>query len=163
MAPEKFILTLEAIALLAVVGIFLAKKIFNTALFFLTVMLCLAGIYGFAGSTYLFIVQLAVYGGGIAVLVLFAVMITGKKFKTNTFPVSIWNLLPAVLVLALLLANLKSIAPSAISERETDSVLIGNYLSDQYLVAFGFAGFLLLVAMVGAIIVAVHKPENHGR
>ena len=132
-------------------------------MFFLTVMLCLSGIYGFAGSTYLFIVQLAVYGGGIAVLVLFAVMITGRDLKSNGFPVSILNLLPAVLVLVLLLSKINSISPKALNGKETDSQLIGKYLSDEFLLAFGFAGFLLLVAMVGAIIVAVHKPEKHGR
>lgn len=153
---------LEAIALLAVIGIFFSKKIFHTALFFLAVMLCLAGIYGFAGSTYLFMAQLAVYGGGIAVLVLFAIMITGKNFKSTSFPVSLINVLPALVVLILLLTNLNSISPIGTAEKETDSIVIGHYLSDPYLMAFGFAGFLLLIAMVGAIIVAVHKPENHG-
>ena len=79
MSAEPALILCELTGLAAAVGMLFSRKMFNTVLLFLTVMLSIAGIYVLLGATYLFIVQLAIYGGGVAVLMLFAVMIAGRS------------------------------------------------------------------------------------
>ena len=64
-------------------------------------MLGIAGIFAGLGGTFVFIAQIAIYGGGISVLMLFTVMMT-RNNETEGYEVNFKTLILPALLLALM-------------------------------------------------------------
>ncbi len=114
------------------------------------------------------IVQIAVYAGAIMVLFLFVIMllnIQGKEEKLADKPRG--QLLTAALLGALLLAEIAVVgastqglspgAPAAVSTAFGSPPSIGIQLFGMYLLPFEITSVLLLVAMVGAVVLAKRR------
>ena len=137
------------------------RSIFRAALTLVVSFLGIAGIFAMVNAEFLAVVQVLVYGGGIAVLVIFAVMMTrdvdtGNR-STAVQPVALvmgitllgalaysivqaeWTLLPDSLP-----------GPIATVFVETPTQL-GRLLLSDYVLAFEVAGVLLLAAVIGAL------------
>ncbi len=121
-----------------------------------------AGIYVLLNADFLAVTQLLIYVGGILVLILFGVMLT-----TNTVSVDIkaksLNTLPAVSVVAALAGLLAGMIWTTdwfmsknMSEitAQTTSKEIGSALITTHLLPFEVASVVLLVAIVGAAMMA---------
>src|SRR6476661_3414917 len=67
---------IAALAVLAGLGVVTSKDIVHSALFLVLALLMTAGIFVLLSSEFLALVQILVYGGGITILVIFALMIT---------------------------------------------------------------------------------------
>jgi len=119
-----------------------------------------AGLYVLLMADFIAITQLMIYVGGILVLVLFGIMLTTKvinvDMRSGTF-----QTLPAVLVVAALAGTLIGIfwttdwriSPEAAGFEKTASK-IGEMLLSSYLLPFEVASVILLVALVGAAMIA---------
>ena len=125
-----------------------------------------AGLYGFLAADFLMATQLLVYVGGILVLILFAVLLTHRIRESSVTNQSV-GLIPAA-VLALLFVGLISkvaiftrwptgpaMTPNPISGK------LGDAFLGHYLLPFELASVVLLVAMIGAVILARRevRPE----
>lgn len=161
MTSQSPVLLCELIALIAALGMLVSRQMFHTVLLFLTAMLAVAGIYLLLGATYLFIVQIAIYGGGLSVLMLFAVMITGRQ-NTSPAPLKLRlsGLIPPVALLAfLMLQPYPEKAPLIPTPDDTKQA--GEWISGSFSLPFAVSAWLLIVALVGAVVVVIQKPEDH--
>ena len=91
----------------AALGVVLIKDIFRAALLLVVVFLAVAGIFVMLNAEFLAVVQVLIYAGAIAILVIFAIMLT-REVQHGNLPN---RLQPAAVVLpALLLAALVFVA-----------------------------------------------------
>lgn len=152
-------LGLAGLAVLGALGTVLIRNIVHSALALILSLVAVAGIYVLLNADFLFAVQIMVYVGAVATLILFGVMLT--RGQRTAQPQNNNQVLPAaVLALVLFAAVLvpvifntawpmsDTVAPQATTAR------LGQELMRSYALPFEVAGALLLVALVGAIIVA---------
>jgi len=139
-----------------------AKSTVHSVLFLVADFLCVAALYVTLQAPFLAVIQVMVYAGGIVVLYLFVVMLVNLKRppEAHSDPRRLGRL--GVVMAAAVLAQLGAIfavgwaKPAAvegtISPQNVEQ--IGRALYADYLIPFELASFLLLVAMIGAIILA---------
>lgn len=157
---EGLLLTCEIAACLSAAGILFSKNIFISVMLLLTCCLGIAGIFGALGAPYMLIAQIAVYGGGIVVLFLFAIMIAGKDFSSLHPEWSIKGILPPALLFAFLLRHLPDAGKIQIADTYS-AEKTGKLIEDSYLFPFELSGVLLLVALIAAISISIQKPETN--
>ncbi len=142
-----------------------SRKVIHAAFALLFTFFGVAGLYVLLNSDFLAITQIMIYIGGILVLIIFGVMLTSKvmsvDMKTDVMGKTqriISLIVAAVIALALIL--IYSNVQWAIREvPEAKSVIapIGVSLLTDYLLAFEVASVLLLIAIVGAALIARRK------
>jgi len=124
-----------------------------------------AGIYILLSADFVSVLQVFVYVGGITVLIIFAVMFTKQlgdvkvanqsmNWKSGFFTIG---------VMFLLLYFMIKGAPWVLIENPQSfptTNLIGNLLITDYVLPFELISLVLLVALIGAIVVA---RKDHGR
>jgi NADH-quinone oxidoreductase subunit J len=155
---------LSAVALVGAVGAVTSRNIFHSALFLVLSFIGVAGFYVLLEAELLAMIQLLVYVGAIAILIIFAIMLS-RRLMSSEFKARneqwILALLAAVVLFAVLAVVLWFVQwPTAQAEAPTDAiVMLGEALvsPDQFLLPFEVASVLLLVALVGAVIVAREK------
>ena len=139
----------------------------HCVLFLVANFLCVAMIYVLLAAEFLAIIQILVYAGGIVVLYLFVVMLVNLQRQPPAAPGRRPQSRAGFALAAVMLAELSAIlvfsasrpasvaaaAPSAPSGMG-NTTMVGLLLYSDYLVPFEVASMLLLVAMVGAIILA---------
>jgi NADH-quinone oxidoreductase subunit J len=146
-------------ALLVVLG----RDIIRSALWLILSFAALAGIYGLLGSAFLAISQVLVYVGAIAVLILFAVMITQSKRGPAklVFQRQWWAGALAAIVLVLLMAMTIMLtewdATETVQVAEARDVALT--LFDDYMFAFLVLGVLLLAAVIGGLYLAKRDDD----
>lgn len=136
----------------------------HSALWMLMTFFAVAGIFVQLGAEYVAAIQVLVYAGAILVLYLFVVMLLNPKthgFIKIPFRYII-GVVAALVVTFQILMTLKSseligkigwLTPELIEEYGNVK-LFGRELFTTYLVPFEIASILLLVAMIGAIVLA---------
>ena len=157
-----------ALAFLVVVSAILVvtvKNIFHSLLFLTLSFLCVAGVYLFLSADFLAAVQILVYIGAIIILMMFALMLTHRVMSTNVTQTvgQWWIALPvAVGLLAVFFRFfvLHKWSYPAVPAGPTTGI-IGQALMTRYILPFELASIVLLVAMIGAIILAKEdKPDD---
>ncbi len=146
-------------ALLVVLG----RDIIRSALWLILSFAALAGFYGLLGSPFLAISQVLVYIGAIAVLILFAVMITSSKRGPAklVFQRQWWaGGIAAILLVGLLVASVMLTDwPHNGVVYVADVQDIALTLFEDYLFAFEALGVLLLAAVIGGLYLAKRDDE----
>jgi len=118
-----------------------------------------ASLYVLLEAPFLAAVQVLVYVGAIAILIVFAIMLTRRLMAEDLVQRNAqwgWSALGAVLLfvaLGVILFQVNWPVVEAAVPKETISIL-GQDLMSTYLVPFEVASVLLLVALVGSIIIA---------
>ena len=136
----------------------------HSALALLIMFFHMAGLFVTLRAEFLAAVQILVYAGAILVLYLFVVMLLNVKQELRYHPQVPLGVLLALTVLteAVLLILYRrspeqesSIAlAEAMPEATGNTEAIGNVLYSTYLFPFEVASLILLVAMIGAVILA---------
>jgi NADH-quinone oxidoreductase subunit J len=142
-----------------------ARSTVHSIMFLVVDFLFIAGLYVLMGAQFLAAIQVVVYAGGIVVLYLFVVMLVNLKRPPEAHKDrrrrGRLGMVVALVVLAELaaIAAYKYVSPAAALPPVTpmgpnNVAIVGMMLYTDYLVPFELASVLLLVAMVGAIILA---------
>jgi NADH-quinone oxidoreductase subunit J len=160
-----------ACALLAVFGavlLILAKEPIHSALALILVMAALAVLYLLLGAEFIAAVQLIVYAGAIMVLFVFVIMLlnAGVEDRTNQSLMAKYLGLPLsgflVLDLAWWIARSTSgkaeLTASAVPAQASSTIELSNLLFKQFLFPFEATSILILIAMVGAVVLARRDP-----
>ena len=125
-----------------------------------------AGIYVLLNADFLAVTQIMIYIGGILVLLIFGIMLTsnitgvdiksGQTGKIQMFFAGIFSL---IVIVGLIFIALTTKWYSAVPPDEVNSTieLIGKSLLTNYLLAFESASVLLLIAIIGAALIARRK------
>jgi NADH-quinone oxidoreductase subunit J len=159
MVQTVVFIILSLITLGAALAVVTSKNLFHSALFLILSFVGVAGLYVLLEAPFLAAVQILVYVGAIAILIVFAVMLTRRLMAKDLVQRNAqwgWSALGAVLLflaLGLILLQVNWPAVEAAVPEETISIL-GQDLMGTYLVPFEVASVLLLVALVGSIIIA---------
>lgn len=126
-------------------------------------------VYFMLGAEFVGIAQVAIYAGAITILILFAIMLTNHEAVEPPQKVSFQNVAAAVgsiLLAAVLFFTIRSVAwPKAsstvnINQGNSNPVAIGIAMFRGYAVPFELVSLLLIVALVGAVILAQERKED---
>ncbi|MEH2246006.1 NADH-quinone oxidoreductase subunit J [Nostoc sp.] len=146
----------------AAIGVVLFSNIVYSAFMLGGVFISIAGIYLLLNADFVAAAQILIYVGAVNVLILFAIMLVNKRQDFVAFPNSwVRKLLTGIVSVGLfgLLSTMVLATPWAYSAApvaggESSIVLIGEHFFTDFLLPFELASILLLIAMVGAIILA---------
>ncbi len=152
---------LSTVVIVGSLGVILLTNIVYSAFLLGGVFMAVAGLYLLLNASFVAAAQVLVYVGAVNVLILFAIMLVNKK--ENLKPIKslqIRKILSAGVCLGLLVLLIRVDlttpwalpGPAAIGEQAT--VRIGEHLFTDYLLPFELASVLLLMAMIGAIVLA---------
>jgi NADH:ubiquinone oxidoreductase subunit 6 (subunit J) len=142
------------------------RNIFHNILGFALAMLGVAGIFGSLASDFLAAVFVLVYVGAVAIAMVYAVMLSHPLDQPHR-PRKGWKIAAAAAVAAGVAAALWSVLrrarwPAAVPGGDTDAALAGTrFLTDDVL-AFELVSVLLVVAMMGAVMVARRARAGRG-
>ena len=146
----------------AAIGVVLFSNIVYSAFMLGGVFISIAGIYLLLNADFVAAAQILIYVGAVNVLILFAIMLVNKRENFVAFPNSwVRKVLTGLVSVGLfgLLSTMVLATPWAYSAApvaggESSIVLIGEHFFTDFLLPFELASILLLIAMVGAIILA---------
>jgi NADH-quinone oxidoreductase subunit J len=157
--------TLSAFILIFAILVISTKDTVHSVLFLVLDFLFVAALYVLLGAQFLAAIQVLVYAGGIVVLYLFVVMLVNLKRPPEAHEDPHrrtklgFALSAAVLFELALIAGYGYIKPSPALAAQAIPVTgnteeVGWLLYTSYLIPFEVASMLLLVAMIGAIVLA---------
>ena len=153
---------LSLIIIVGSLGVVLLDSIVYSAFLLGGVFMSVAGLYLLLNASFVAAAQVLVYVGAINVLILFAIMLVNKKEDLK--PIKYLNsrkLISSTICITLLslllrvdLSNTWIIADPKLSIGEESTVRLGEHLFSDYLLPFEVASVLLLMAMIGAVVLA---------
>jgi len=153
------------ITVLSAIIVVFSRSIIYSAFSLLFTFFGVAGLYVLLGADFLAVTQLLIYVGGILVLLLFGVMLTTKvisvDMKTGTL-----QTFPAVIVTAAVAGTLGGVYwitkwnTSPPEEISSTAPRIGELLMTRFLLPFEVASVVLLVALLGAAMIARRERKN---
>ncbi len=157
--------TLAAFVLGFAVLVVSTKDTVHSVLFLVLDFLFVAALYVLLSAEFLAVIQILVYAGGIVVLYLFVVMLVNLKRPPEAYSDPRRQTKLGVGLAAAILVELGAIAmftyvrpaPVAVAQAlpvTGNTEQVGWMLYTSYLIPFEIASMLLLVAMIGAIILA---------
>jgi NADH-quinone oxidoreductase subunit J len=155
---EAIFYVLAAITIISGVGVVTMPNVVHAALFLIGSLLGVAGFYILLSSEFLALVQVLVYAGAVATILLFGLMLT----RAATLPaVSVgaqWPLAfltTSLLALALIVGIADTDWPRDAGEVTLISVqMLGDALFTTWLLPFEIISVVLLVALIGAIVIS---------
>jgi len=155
-----------SLASLCIVSAFMVvtrRNAVHAALFLVLAFFGVAGIYVLMSAEFLAAVQILVYAGGIMVLFLFVIMLVPMQTRSlrPAARSALWSILLAVMLAGVLIyAFWEAPSPEPLGSAASLSADGGNIetvgleLYRRYLLPFEVASVLLLVAMIGAVVLA---------
>jgi NADH-quinone oxidoreductase subunit J len=165
MVPVIIFFILSLVTLGAAVAVVTNKNILYSAFFLVLAFVGVAGIYVLLEAPFIAVVQILVYIGAIAILIVFAIMLTRKLMSKELEQRNAqwyWALAGSVLlfgVLAWILYPAGWTGPGGAPDSDTIT-LLGQELLTTYVIPFEIASVLLLAALVGAILIAREKDQG---
>lgn len=166
MSVEQVVFYLIAgIAVLASIGVVFAGDIVRSALFLIIALLMTAGVFVLLSSEFLALVQILVYGGGITILVIFAIMITNVRQASGALdgpqkPFAFVAAVALAAVLGVMAFRTDWIGASTDDVTPVSTEALGTVLFRDFAVPFEIASFVLLVALIGAVVLARTDDEG---
>ncbi len=165
-----FFYIFAAITLLSALCVILMRNAVHSALFLIIAFLAVAGIFVILDAEFIAAVQVLVYAGGIMVLFLFVIMLVTMgdrskgviRFKKSHIVISLLLalLLAGSLIFIFFINPFTAAAPhdvQALKGEEGNLQMVGVALYRYYLLPFEVASVLLLVAMIGAVVLAKYR------
>lgn len=135
--------------------VIIVRNLLHAVLFLILSFVGIAGLYVTLSADFVAVTQVLIYAGAIAVLMIFAVMLTPLSSRDNAEgPLR----LPALVLSGLVVAAVTFVVietdwrVTSRSPFEGTATAIGEALLSPFVLPFEIASVLLVVAMVGAIV-----------
>lgn len=149
------------VAVIGALGMVLSHNIVHSALFLVLSFIGLALIYFALQAPFLGAVQLMVYSGAIAILIVMAIMMVGRADMSISAPVQSLSkrfvgagMAALIFVLLGLAATLTPLPISSDAGPATEAADLVVLLLSNFALPFELAAILLLAAMIGALLLA---------
>jgi len=157
---QEYAFTVTAVVgSLAAIGVVASRNVVHAALYLLVALLSVAITFLLLGAEFVGWVQILIYVGAIVILFLFGLMLTKAPIGRDALDGK--NRAVGFVVAALLFAGLVFLIQDAfpasdavVAPIEGGSVAIGEALFRDYVLPFEAISFLLLAALIGAIVLA---------
>ena len=163
--PVIIFFALAALAVLGAVSLILQRHPIHSALSLIVVMVALAGLYLLMGAEFVAAVQIIVYGGAIMVLFVFVIMLlnAGEEERTNFSKLATYAGIPlavatAGLIAAAIVRSSAGLSSAGPNGTLTSTKTLSMLLFREFVYPFELTSFLILVAILGAIVLA--QREN---
>ena len=152
---------LAFMAIAAALGVVLLNNIVYSAFLLGGVFISVAGMYILLNAGFVAAAQVLIYVGAVNVLILFAIMLVNKREDFQPIPRA-WIRKAATgavclglfaLLSTMVLGTSWSLATGAIAGDEA-TIIIGQHFFSDFLLPFELASVLLLMALIGAIVLA---------
>jgi len=150
--------------LLTAILVVTRKNPVHSILWMLLMFFHIAGLYLFLNAEFIAAIQVIVYAGAILVLFLFVVFLLdfrreiGEEQFIGGWPLGLTAGLGLLMLIAITVAGLSVTVKGPYSieeiERTTNTVALGKVLYTEYLFPFEVTSLILLVAIVGAVLLA---------
>ena len=162
-----FSLSIIASALMVI----FSKQPINSVLFLIFSFINASGLFLLAGAEFLALIIVIVYVGAVAVLFLFVIMMLDfnpdniKEETKKYLPVGLMvgGVLFFEIILMMYSPELFSkdfqIIGRIVETDLTNTEILGNLIYTEYFLQFQMAGFILLVAMIGAIVLTLRHRD----
>ncbi len=165
---DAVFILIAAVTVFSALGVIISKNIVHSALLLVLTFLGVAGIYFQMNAGFIGLVQILIYGGAISVLIIFAIMLImdTEVEKTNlpssNIPRRLMGIYTSILLTIALGASVwfTRWPLAGTGGRGDEIVILADLMLGKYVVAFEVAAILLLVAVVGAIILAKGADEK---
>ncbi len=181
---------LAALVLLSGIMVVVARNIIHAALWLITSFAGVSALYFLMEAPFIGVVQVLVYAGAVSILMLFAIMLTRQVMDEGTRQlferwwvaaiaaagIFLFVLVPTILQPGLPAAAGKSAgwprtdpaaAPKAAGAAAAPAIAgaleIGRSFMQEYLLPFEVASILLLVALIGAVVIAYEERSRRRR
>lgn len=177
MFTNTLFLISAALTLGGAAAVVYSQNLMHACIYLLASFFGVAGLYACIGADFLAATQLVVYAGGVVVLMLFAIMLTGGTAnKINryglekiaamgnkkTYFFAGFAAILASLTTLKIIANVLRAAPTATLTLNEPSVeKIGTLLATDHILAFEISSVLLLGALIGAAVISRPRKERH--
>jgi NADH-quinone oxidoreductase subunit J len=146
-----------------------ARNLVHAALWLVAGFFSIGALYLLMQAEFVAVAQVLVYVGAIAVLILFAIMLTPNVTGESDEPIfrrRSAGLLVAAALFGLLLAPALYLqfgaagagAPASATQSIAGPVEIGTSFVREYVLPFELASVLLLAALIGAIVIGIDRP-----
>jgi NADH-quinone oxidoreductase subunit J len=167
MTPQLGIFcVLAGLSVLGALSLIFQKHPIHSALSLIVVMVSLAGLYLLMGAEFVAAVQIIVYSGAIMVLFVFVIMLlnAGVEERTNFSKLAGVAGIPLTVALAgFLSAAIARSGETVQAAAQTGAVAstrgISAMLFKEFVYPFELTSFLILVAILGAIVLAAHREK----
>ena len=157
---QLFFYLLSFIIIVSAIYVVSLRNIFHCALFLVLALFGVAGIYVLLEAEFLAAVQILIYVGAVAILMIFAIMLTSRLANKRIIQ-SNDNVTVAIFICAgFLLTSLGSFGYTVWKVvdnpvlPENNTLTIGKLLMTDYVLPFEVVSIVLLAAMIGAIVLA---------
>ncbi len=159
-----------AVTIIAGVMMVTAKRLIHAALWLILTLFGVAVVFGLLEASFFAIIQVVVYIGAIAILVIFAIMLTREAVDDTYIRNHLWILTAMIALIALagiLLALFTwpqtGILSASLTDAQKDIGEMGLALLDPegYLVPFEVSSILLLAALIGAVHVGMTRSGGN--
>ena len=159
-----------ALSVFGALGVLFLKNPIHCALSLVGTFFCLGSIYVMLNAEFVAVIQVLIYAGAIMVLFLFVLMLLSSKdteMSSNKWTVG--KILAGLLSLGIfvqiaylftgneLKLGTKGEYPIEVVEEIGSIALIGRLLFTDYILSFEIIVILLLVAVIGAVVIAKRK------
>ncbi|HTS11360.1 MAG TPA: NADH-quinone oxidoreductase subunit J [Candidatus Limnocylindrales bacterium] len=163
--PFLLFFIFAAIAVLGAVLLILAREPIHSALSLIVVMVSLAALYLLLGAEFIAAVQIIVYAGAVMVLFVFVIMLlnAGVEQRTNWSKMAKYAGLPLAFLLLLEIAHWMwrseiggkiANGAGAVNSAAVSTVDLSKLLFRDYLFPFEATSILILIAILGALVLA---------
>ncbi|HEY0276869.1 MAG TPA: NADH-quinone oxidoreductase subunit J [Solirubrobacterales bacterium] len=157
-------------AVVGAIGVVAARNPFYSVLALIAHLFSLAVLFLLLTSAFVAAAQVVVYAGAVMVLYVFVVAYVGDAGEAKWDPVPGQRLFAGLLAFFLFVEISAAVLSSGLKALSThgpsvpagfgDPAAIGNLLLEKFLVPFEASSLLLLIAAVGAIVLANRKPRE---
>ena len=159
---------LSLVVIIGALGVILLENIVYSAFLLGGVFMSVAGLYLLLNASFVAAAQVLVYVGAVNVLIICALMLVNKKEDLRPIKnIKSRKIISTSICLTLLsllirvdLSNTWGLAEPSASIGEESTIRIGEHLFSDYLLPFEVASVLLLMAMIGAIVLARRDVMN---
>jgi NADH-quinone oxidoreductase subunit J len=161
-APTFFFYFLSGLAVVSGIFVITRRNPVHSAIALIFTLLALAGLYLMLYAPFVAGVQIILYAGGIMVLFLFVIMLVSieraqrEEQFNKQWLVGILATAALGVLFVLVYAKGKSVFPERFVQlpEQQNTQQIAVWLYGNYMLPFEIASLLLLVAMVGAVVMA---------
>ncbi len=155
--------SLSALTIGGALMIIVSRNLIHAVIFLILSFIGVAGLFITLSADFLALVQILVYVGAIAVLMLFAILLTPRAARDNEESLMRY---PAMILMGLVIAAGVFVAletdwgPMREGAIGTQAKIIGESLINQYVLPFEIGAVMLTAALVGAIALARQDDED---
>ena len=161
MIEQSLFVGLAVVATVAALGMLISRNPVTSALWLILTLFCVAGLYLTLNAQFIAVIQVLVYAGAIMVLFLFVIMLLNLGALPRLAAMD-WKKALAFVVGVVILVQLVSVvvvgtSPEPVVSESGSASAIAKELFVRYYLAFEVVGVLLLVATVGAVMLAQRR------